>query len=144
MGDRLSNLHESLDREETLGAPSNRSFGLTMAAILMVLFLGLFFVSGNYNWWVLLASGIATIAAFFCPASLSKINVAWFRFGLILHSVANPLVLGLIFLFITPIGLAWRQVNKDPLRLKFDPKAKSYWITREPAGPNIEDFPRQF
>ena len=144
MSDRLSNLHESLDREETLGAPSNRSFGLTMAAILMVLSLVLFFVSGNYNWWVLLASGIATIAAFFCPAALSKINAAWFRFGLILHSIANPLVLGLIFLFITPIGWAWRQVNKDPLRLKFDPKAKSYWITREPAGPNIEDFPRQF
>jgi hypothetical protein len=137
-------MHESPERGQTIGLPSNRSFGLTMAAVFMVIFWGLFLGYGQYKLWILLVSGVFAVAALFWPAVLAKINAAWFRFGLILHSVVNPLVLGLIFLFITPIGWSWRQFNKDPLRLKFDPKAKSYWIIRQPVGPNIEDFPRQF
>jgi hypothetical protein len=144
MADRLSDLHESFDKEDTVVGPSDRSFGLTMAAIFMLLFWGLFFNSGKFNWWVLLASGTFAMVAIVYSAALSMINTAWFRLGLLLHSFVNPLVLGLIFLFITPIGWAWRNVNKDPLRLNFDTEAKSYWITRDPVGPNIDDFPRQF
>jgi hypothetical protein len=37
-----------------------------------------------------------------------------------------------------------RLLGKDPLRLKFDREASSYWIKREPPGPDPDGMPRQF
>lgn len=66
-------------------------------------------------------------------------NPIWFRFGLTLAKLILPILLGAIFLaVITPFGLAMRLLGRDPLRLKADPQAKTYWITCTPggAGPN--------
>jgi hypothetical protein len=45
---------------------------------------------------------------------------------------------------IVPIGLILRATGKDPLRLKFDRDAKSYWIPRDPPGPAPDSMPHQF
>jgi len=37
-----------------------------------------------------------------------------------------------------------RALGKDPLRLKRDPKATSYWIVREPPGPAPETMKHQY
>ena len=59
--------------------------------------------------------------------------------------VVNPLVMGLLFyLTVTPTGLLMRLFGKDPLRLRFDPEAKSYWIERQPPGPAPETMRHQF
>jgi hypothetical protein len=144
MSENSATSHESFGREDTAGPPPDRNFGITMAIVFLAFFCALGFWTGEWNWWLLLVVGAFAVTAAIYPAALSKLNVAWFRFGLMLHKIVNPLVLGLIFAFITPIGWVWRQTKKDPLRLRFDPAAKSYWIEREPAGPKIEDFPHQF
>ena len=72
-------------------------------------------------------------------------NRLWFRFGLFLNKVVNSLVMGLLFYFtVTPIGLVMRALGKDPLRLRFDRGARSYWIKRQPPGPEPETMRRQF
>jgi hypothetical protein len=54
-------------------------------------------------------------------------------------------VMGLLFyLTVTPTGLLMRLFRKDPLRLRFDPEAKSYWIERQPPGPAPETMRHQF
>jgi Saxitoxin biosynthesis operon protein SxtJ len=59
--------------------------------------------------------------------------------------VVNPIVLGLIFLTtIVPIGLIMRACGHDPLRLKRDPQASTYWVKREPPGPAPETMINQF
>ena len=42
-----------------------------------------------------------------------------------------------IFFFTTimPIGLLMRAMGRDPMRLRREPEAKSYWIKREPPKP---------
>jgi len=45
---------------------------------------------------------------------------------------------------VTPIGMLMRMSGRDPLRRKFEPAAKTYWITREPPGPAPETFNNQF
>jgi hypothetical protein len=40
--------------------------------------------------------------------------------------------------------LLMRLAGKDPMRRKFEPGAKSYWIVREPPGPAPETFRNQF
>jgi hypothetical protein len=76
---------------------------------------------------------------------LSPLNRLWLRFGLLLHKIVSPLVLGIMFfLVITPIGLLMRAVGKDLLRLKFDKRSSSYWIERLPPGPPPESLKDQF
>ena len=41
-------------------------------------------------------------------------------------------------------ALVMRLMGKDPLRRRFDPQAKSYWIERRPAGPEPQSMRRQF
>jgi hypothetical protein len=44
-----------------------------------------------------------------------------------------------------PIGLIMRAVGReDPLRRRFDQKAPSYWITREPKNSSAIDMKNQF
>lgn len=146
--------HESFTREEAIEVSSDRSFGLTVGGIL----LGLLLVRVILGWWssgvvelgwvgwLLGVVGLALVVlGFLAPAILAPLNKAWTKLGLLLFKVVNPIVLGLIFLLtIVPIGLALRAFGKDPLRLKFDADAKSYWIPREPPGPTPDSMPQQF
>lgn len=67
------------------------------------------------------------------------------KFGLLLHLVVNPVVMGMIFfLTVTPTAVVFRILGKDPLRLKLDPAAKSYWIHRQPPGPKPASMKQQF
>ncbi len=79
------------------------------------------------------------------PNLLRPLNHLWFRFGMVLHRVVNPLILGLLFfLTITPLAFIMRIFGKDPLRLAIDPEATSYWIVRHPPGPPGDAMRRQF
>jgi hypothetical protein len=42
------------------------------------------------------------------------------------------------------MGILMRVMGKDPLRLKKDDKAESYWIPREPPGPPPGSMTNQF
>jgi hypothetical protein len=65
--------------------------------------------------------------------------------GLLLFKILNPIALGLIFLLtIVPIGLIRRLFDRDPLNMRFDPSAESYWIERRPPGPAPETMEQQF
>ncbi len=79
------------------------------------------------------------------PRSLAPFNRLWTKLGLVLHEITAPIVLGLIFyLCITPVGFLMRLFGTDPLRRRYDPEAKSYWIKRVPAGPGPDTFKNQF
>ena len=62
-----------------------------------------------------------------------------------MHRIVSPLVLGALFyLSVVPTGLVMRALGKDPLRLRFDRNAQTYWIAREPTGPAPESLRNQF
>jgi len=85
------------------------------------------------------------LVALIKPTLLTGLNKLWIKLGLLLGKVVSPIALGILFyIIITPIGLLIRINGKDPLRLKFDPNAKSYWIPREPPGPPPDSFKNQF
>lgn len=146
--------HESFTREDEIEGSTDRGFGLTVGGILLaisVLRVGLHgwsFGSFAFGWLetVLAAVGIVLVVlGFLAPAWLSPLNTAWTKLGLILFKVVNPVVLGLIFLLtIIPIGLIRQLFNRDPLKMNFDPSAKSYWVTRDPPGPAPETMNQQF
>ena len=138
--------HEDFSREEVVASSSNRSFGLIVG-----LFSGC--IAAVKFWHGEQGTGLAwAISAFLLislavlkPALLSPLNRLWFRFGLLLHKVMNPLLMAVMFyLVILPVSLLMRVFHKDPLLLKYDPHAATYWIERRPPGPLPDTMRNQF
>jgi hypothetical protein len=123
--------HEDLGRDVEVRAGSNRAFGLVMATACFII-AGVGWLAATSHWphWSAAAIMFA-LAAWWQPGLLAPLNQLWFRLGLLLHRLVNPLVMGLLFFFvITPTGLLMRAFGKCPLRLKFQRSAPSYWIAR--------------
>jgi hypothetical protein len=124
---------------------SNRSFGLVFAAVFLIIALFPLIGGREVRLWALLAALAFAGAAFLRPSLLAPLNRLWFRFGLLLHHVVNPLVLGLMyFLVVTPMGLVIRIFGGRLLSLGFSRDAQSYWIRRSPPGPEPESIRNQF
>ena len=125
---------------------SERSFGLVFAAVFLALALYGFFVKGASSSIYFLGISITfLVLALIVPKVLKPLNLIWFKFGLLLHKIVNPLVMGFLFyIVITPTALIMSVLGKDPLRLKRRPEAKSYWIERTPPGPAAESLKKQF
>jgi len=95
--------------------------------------------------WTAMLAAIFVTVALVRPGVLTPLNVAWMKFGLMLHRVVNPLVMGLLFFgTVLPTGLILRAMGKDLLRLKPEASSDSYWIVREPPGPSPESMKDQF
>jgi hypothetical protein len=124
--------------------PTERNFGITMAAASGVIVLLVGLLRGRWLLWLGALGVVFLVLALAKPGLLRPLNRAWFLFGLVLHRIVNPLVLGILFLFVTLIGVTWRTLKRDPLRLKFEPSLASYWIDRSPHGPDRRNFPYQF
>ncbi|MCC9625744.1 hypothetical protein LPB41_29060 [Thalassospira sp. MA62] len=128
--------------------PSNRSFGLIVG--------GIFLLIEAFRFWksealdtagiVLLVISLPLIAgALTYPPILTPFNKAWMKLGLLLHKIVNPIVMFVLYAgAICTTGFILRMLGKDPLRLKLDPDAKSYWLPREHEGPAPETMKNQF
>ena len=63
----------------------------------------------------------------------------------ILNRIVSPVVLGIMFFgLFAPMGWAMRLAGRDVLRRRLEPKARSYWVEREPPGPDPAGLPNQF
>ena len=124
---------------------SDRAFGLVFSAVFAIISLYPLLGSGTIRIWSLIVAGIFLLLAFITPVVLAPANRLWTKFGELLHRIVSPLALGIVFYFtVLPTGLLLRLFSKDPLRLRLDPAAESYWIKREPPGPAAESLKNQF
>ncbi len=137
--------HEDFSRDDAPKAGSERNFGLVFAAVFAVVGALPMLDGADARIWALVVAAAFLAAALLKPALLKPLNRVWFLFGMALHKVVNPLVMGLLFfLVVTPVAIAMRLAGKDPLRLRFDREARSYWIERTPAGPAPDSMRHQF
>ena len=137
--------HEVFSRDETIVTGSDRTFGLVISAALVLVTLVNAWHSGRAWPWTGGAAALLLAAALLRPSILHPLHLMWLRFGLLLHSVVNPVVMALVFYgTVFPTGLVMRMLGKDMLRLKWQPDADSYWIPRQPPGPSPETMKDQF
>jgi len=137
--------HEDLTREQDVEGSSDRSFGVVFAVVFLLIAAWPLLYKEGPRWWALVVSALFAMVATVRPSLLSGLNKQWMKLGLLLGKIVSPLALGLLFYgVITPIGLLLRLSGKDPLRLKFDRAADSYWIRREPPGPPPDSMTNQF
>ncbi len=137
--------HERLSADEQVSPGSERSFGVLMAAVFALISLINWWHDGEWWPWTGLVTLLFLTAALAHPPVLKPLNWAWFKFGLLLHAVINPIVMGLLFFgVVTPTAWVMRARGKDLLRFKREPERDSYWIKREPPGPAPETMKDQF
>lgn len=140
--------HEDFDRHQKLEVGSNRGFGLTVGGVLIAIGAIRGFLSeelASLEIGLLSAGGALVVLAVIAEGVLSPLNKAWMKLGLLLSKIVTPVVMGLIFYTtVTPIGLIMRLLRKDLLRIKRDPETDTYWIQRDPPGPEPESIRRQF
>ncbi len=136
--------HEDLGRKHDVQGGSNRSFGITFFVALSLLGLLPLLGGGTPRWW-LIGPGVAfLVLAFVYPSILTRPNQLWTKFGLLLHRIISPIIIGFMFyVVLAPIGLIMRLLGKDLLSKKFDPDARTYWISRT-DGPAPETMKNQF
>ena len=138
--------HERLVSDESAAAiGSNRAFGIVFAVVFAAIGLWPLPGGGPPRGWALIAAAALLAVALVRAAWLTPFNRVWFRFGLLLQRVVHPVVLAVIYFgVVTPTGLVLRALGKDPLRRRREPDAATYWIRRDPPGPERESMTRQF
>jgi Saxitoxin biosynthesis operon protein SxtJ len=137
--------HESLHRDEVIHPSSNRAFGFVFAGVFALIGAMPLAWGHGMRMWSLVVGAVFLAVALALPATLGPLNRVWLRFGLLLHRVVSPIVLGIMFfLVVTPLGVAMRAFGKDLLRLRYDRQASTYWIDRRPPGPPPDSFDHQF
>ena len=125
--------------------PSNRSFG--------ALFVVVFALVGAWGWWrgnalypwAFALSALTLLLTLLTPDWLAPANRAWMKLGELLNRIVSPIALGLIFFgVLTPMALAMRLFGRDAMKRRFEPSARTYWIERDPPGPDPSGLPNQF
>ncbi len=139
-----NNFHESY-QDEHPDLPSEKSTGIVFAGVSAVIGGIIYYSSGYTNVTALVTclwiTAVFLILAQFAPKILKPLNVAWFKFSMLLFKVVNPIIMLLLFavLFI-PAGLIM-QLRLDPLGRKKNPDAKSYWVDKsdKAAEPSMKN-----
>jgi hypothetical protein len=66
------------------------------------------------------------------PKAMYPVFRAWMTIAILLGLVMTKVIITLVFyLMMTPIGLIRRMFVRDPLKLRIDENAKTYWVTRQ-------------
>ena len=131
---RPQSFHEDYHRKEDIAAGSERGFGIVFFIVFAVIGLWPWLFGGAPRLWSLGVAAAFLLVALLRPGLLSPLNRIWFSFGLLLHKIVTPVVMGILFfLTVTPTGIVMRLMGKDPLHRRFDPDGDDL-LDRTPAS----------
>ena len=140
-----SSFHENLLPTDEVKSGSDRSLGVVFTVVFGIIGLLPLWNGENIRIWAMIIAGLFLGAALIFPKVLGPLNRIWFQFGLLLHKIVSPVVMGLIFFgAVMPTGILMRLFGKKPLDLDFDPSKQSYLIMRTPPSPEPGSMKRQF
>jgi len=123
----------------------NRSFGLLIGGVLLLVG-GLHYWKDRPDFFVWLGICLVFVAvALFTPRALAPLRRLWLKLGHLMSIVVSPIILALMYvLAIVVTGILIRLFGKDLLSIKLKPAEASYWIKRNPPGPEFKSLADQF
>ncbi len=123
------------DEIKKLDKKGLRDFGLLIGGLIAVIF-GLAVPLLRHHpipWLPWIAGGILIVLGLVAPKSLNPVYHAWMRFGLILHKIQTPIIMGIVFyLIIWPMGFIKSLLGEDAMRRKLNPKMDTYRVSSKP------------
>jgi hypothetical protein len=137
--------HESFDRPHDGAVPTERNFGFVFATVFVLVAAWRLWRGHADGYAALAVAGVFAALALWWHAPLVPLNKAWARFGVLLSMVMSPVVMALLYFgAVLPVGLLMRAFGKDPLRLRREPAAATYWIDRPAAEQRADAMRDQF
>ena len=137
-------LHEDFARKQEGQGSSDRAFAFVFAVFFGLVALSPLRAHHPMRWWAVPIAGLFLLSGFE-TVWLRPLNKYWTKLGLLMGRIVGPVITAVLFYaVVTPTGLLFRILGKDPLRLSHDPEARSYWIERQPPGPAPETMTNQF
>ena len=137
--------HEDFSRTHDVKSSSNRGFGWVFTVAFLVIGVWPLVFGQAIRWWSLVVAMVFLAITLAAPALLAPLNKIWLAFGMLLHRIISPVVLGIMFyIVVTPMGWLMRLFGKDSMRMRGGDRAGSYWIKREPPGPKPDSLNNQF
>ncbi len=124
-----------------------RNFGIIALIASVVISLLLYIIKGLGIQWILIISGIGF--AIFLSSLISVKLTRIIYLGLTVVTLPIGWIVSFIllatfyFLILTPLGLVFRLIGRDPLCRKFDSATDSYWLTYRPPD-TIDRYFHQF
>ena len=129
-----------LKNNNNSNTPSPKSFGIVFGALFILIEIYLNFFKDIFLFYLYLIGIVILSIAFLKPNLLSIPNLIWFRFGIILSKITNPIILFIIFYFIIfPYSLLIKIFKGSILNKKFNFSNKTYWEKRETKINSMKD-----
>ena len=100
--------------------PSNRKFGVVFSIFFILVAIYFFYKNSFFlTTFFVFSSFVFCILTLFFTSYLSPLNFAWYKFGILLGKIVNPLVMGILFyLMISPVAILSRLFGRDELKIK--------------------------
>jgi hypothetical protein len=134
--------------EIKIKTPNNkelRSFALTISIALGIVGALVLWRRGPIGFIFIAIGAMILLAGLVWPRSIAMLYKAWMALALVLGFFMNHIILALLYyIVLTPIGLLMRILNRDPLTLRFDCNAESYWIKRQKVVQDNSSYENMF
>jgi hypothetical protein len=136
------NFHETYAPDE-IKPPSERATGLVLAGAAVIVAV-VWRHSPIVPWAALVVAAVLSVLGMMAPGLLKPVNLIWFRLGMLLHRIVNPIIMLLMFaVFFVPAGYIMR-LWYDPLRSVRASGSPTYWIARESGAERAGSMTDQF
>lgn len=123
---------------------SDRTFGLSFAAVFLVLFAAGWALFDSRRWWLMGLAALFALIAVAKPIALLPLNRLWNHAAAAIGHVNNRALLAIVFFgLITPLGALMRLLRKDFVEAQFSPGQESY-LTSVRRGTDAGTFRDQF
>lgn len=98
--------------------PSERSFGLSVGGVCLLLASWLWWRGSETTWMTFASIGaVLAISGAVAPSLLRVPNRIWWRVAQVLGFINSRIILGLFFaLVLTPVGIVMRVFGRNPLQ----------------------------
>lgn len=123
--------------DEPVTLPTDRKFGFVFVVVFLLAAFSLYRHGHSLYWLFIGLAALTLLIALVKPGLLRPANKAWMALGLLLSKIVTPVVLAVLFFVIfSPIGLIMKAFGRDAMRRKISAATSSYWIVRDPPGPD--------
>jgi hypothetical protein len=134
--------HEA-PRDLPVRLPSDRAFGLAAASLASLVALAPLLRHAAPRWPLLLVASLLALLASLRPAALRPVHRLFRTLTRPLQRLSQALLLGsLYFLILSPFALLRRTLGSSPIARRPDPRARTYWVNRDPDS--TTDFRQPF
>jgi len=140
-------MFEPIDSIKKVKTSSDRAFGFTFTIVFFLVAFAFLKRNSQAQYLAIIFSILTFLVSIMKPSFLSPLNKVWAKLGLLLNKITSPIILGIIFfVIISPVALLFKLARKNTMSAKFkkNEEIKSYWLLREPPGPERNSLENQF